>query len=165
MKLHEIPEEERVLIDANIFLYTHMRSSVDCFEFLDRCAENFYSGFVPSHIMSEVMHVIMLAEARKSGIVSGSNPAKQLSEKPGMIKSMWEYNTIMRNILDAGITIVPVNGEDLHSALRLQRLHGLMTNDSIFLAVAHRLEIKAIASADKAFRNIPSIDLYEPGDL
>lgn len=165
MNLHEIPKEESVLIDANIFLYTHNRSSEECFEFLDLCAETIYTGFVPSHIMSEVMHVIMLGEARKAGFISGSNPARQLSEKTEMIKSMWEYNNIMSNILDTGITIASVNGEDLHYALRLQRLHGLMTNDSIFLAVAHRLGIRAIASADKAFRNIPSIDLYEPGDL
>ena len=45
-------------------------------------------GIIPTHILAELMHVLMLAEARDLGLIKGSNPAKQLSENPNEIKSI-----------------------------------------------------------------------------
>lgn len=165
MRIKDIPVGCSLFVDANILVYANQNESVECANLMRRLSNAEIQIFVTTHILAEVMHRLMLIEVRNKNLIAGSNPVKKLNEKPEIIKSMWEYNSLMRNILDSGFIIEPVNSDDLHLSLRFQRLYGLMTNDSLFLAVAYRLGIKAIASADKAFRNIPTIDLYEPGDL
>ncbi len=71
----------------------------------------------------------------------------------------------MRDILNSELDVEPVQPGDLTLALELQRLHGLLTNDSMHLAVAKRLGIHGIATADGSFENVPGIIVYKPTDL
>jgi predicted nucleic acid-binding protein len=54
---------------------------------------------------------------------------------------------------------------DFAVALELQRQHGLLTNDSLNLAVAKRLGIKEIVTADTHFDAVQGIIIYKPDDL
>jgi predicted nucleic acid-binding protein len=47
----------------------------------------------------------------------------------------------------------------------LQRQHGLLTNDSLNLAVAHRLGINELATADSNFDLVQGIIVYKPADI
>lgn len=78
MNLLIIPSEQPVIIDANIFIYANQRASTQCVKLLERCANNEVYGILPAHILAEVMHVLMLAEAKDKGLLKGPNPAKQL---------------------------------------------------------------------------------------
>jgi predicted nucleic acid-binding protein len=49
--------------------------------------------------------------------------------------------------------------------MSLQRQYGLLTNDALFLAVAIRLRVTAVISADSVFKNIQGIFLYSPDDI
>jgi predicted nucleic acid-binding protein len=71
----------------------------------------------------------------------------------------------VRDILNSELDVEPVQPGDLTLALELQRLHGLLTNDSMHLAVAKRLGIHGIATADGSFENVPGIIVYKPTDL
>ena len=64
MNLLIIPSEQPVIIDANIFIYANQRASTQCVKLLERCANNEVYGILPAHILAEVMHVLMLAEAK-----------------------------------------------------------------------------------------------------
>ena len=107
----------------------------------------------------------MIAEARDNGWVSGSNPAKQLSEHPDRIRALYRYEQAMRSLLGLGVALEPVSREDLLTAMAMQRQNGLMTNDAILIACAERLRIQAIASADQQLANVRGIILYSPDDI
>ena len=49
--------------------------------------------------------------------------------------------------------------------MNLQRQYGLLTNDALFLAVAMRLRVTAIVSADAVFKDVQGIIHYSPDDL
>lgn len=165
MRIKDIPVGSAALTDANILVYANQQKSKECMDLVTRCADLEITVLLTTHIFSEIMHALMLNEARSRGLLTGNNPARKLSEKPTLIQSLTDYQNKARKIITAGFIIEPVVREDFFSALTIQKQYGLLTNDSLLIAAAHRLGIKAIASADKAFRNIPSIDLYEPGDL
>ncbi len=165
MNLLKIPVEQPVIIDANILIYANQKASIQCVKLLERCANNEVFGILPTHILAEVMHVLMLAEARDVGLIKGSNPAKQLSENPQIVKSLNRYESLLRDLLAIGLQLEPLQREDFITAMSLQRQYGLLTNDALFLAIATRLRITAVVSADSIFKNIQGIIHYSPDDL
>ncbi len=165
MNLVQIPKNERVIIDTNILVYANQRSSVQCVKLLQSCAEQEVYGIITTHILAELTHVLMLSEAREIGLITGSNPAKQLSVNPQKIKSLNRYESLIRDLLSIGLQLEALNREDFLTAMSLQRQYGLLTNDALFIAVAIRLRIKSVVSSDLAYKDIRNILLYSPDDL
>lgn len=165
MNINRIPKQQSVLIDTNILFYANQRSSMQCVEFLKRCASDEISGIIPIQILAEFTHILMLAEARDLGLIKGSNPAKQLSQSPNKVKALYRYEGLIRDLLSIGLRIEPLEQEDFFLAISIQRLYGLLTNDALLIAVAKRLRVTAVASADKVFEDVKEISLYKPGDI
>ena len=165
MNLLKIPSGQAVMIDANIFVYANQRASIQCVKLMERCSNNEIYGIIPTHILAEVMHVFMLAEARDLGLIKSNNPAKQLSESPQKIKVLNRYESMIRDLLAIGFQLESLQREDFITAMSLQHQHGLLTNDALFLAVASRLRVTSLISADSVFKNIPGIMHYSPDDL
>lgn len=165
MNISQIKPQQPVIIDANIFVYAAQRSSLQCIKLLEKCANDELFGIIPTHILAELTHVLMIAEARDLGLIKGSNPAKQLSENPNKVKALNRYESLIRDLLSIGLKLESLQREDFLTAMTLQRQYGLLTNDALFLAIATRLRITAVASADLGFKNIQGIFLYSPDDI
>jgi len=165
MNLLQIPQQQPVIIDTNIFVYAAQRNSKQCIKLLEKCATDEMFGILPTHILAELTHVLMLAEARDLGLINGPNPAKQLSENPNKIKALNRYEILIRDLLSIGLKLESLQREDFLTAMSLQRQYGLLTNDALFLAIAIRLRVTAIVSADSIFKNIQGIFLYSPDDI
>lgn len=165
MTLNELQKDEIVVIEANILIYALGGKSNQCERLIRRCADGEIHGVLSSTVLSEVMHRLMLAEARENGWISGPNPTKQLSGKPESIKTLWRYEDAIKNLLATGIHLEPIGKEDFITAMRIEREHGLLTNDALLLAVAERLRIQAIATADKRLIRVRGIIAYSPDDL
>jgi predicted nucleic acid-binding protein len=165
MNLLKIPAGQPVLIDANIFIYANQKASGQCIRLLERCAGTEVLGILPTHILAEIMHVLMLSEARDIGIIKGSNPARHLTENPQAVKSLNRYESLIRDLLAIGLQLESLQREDFITAMSLQRQYGLLTNDALFLAIATRLRVTAIVSADSIFKNVQGIIHYSPDDI
>ncbi len=165
MNLQKIPKGGFVFVDANIFIYAMQRHSRQCVRLLQRCAEDDVTGFVADNILAEVMHVLMIAEARDNNWITSANPARQLNAKPKRVAALHRYESLVRDILGMGLRLESLQREDFLTALSVQRQSGLLTNDALLVAMAIRLRIPAIASADKAFARAQGIKVYSPSDL
>jgi len=165
MNLNEIKKSEAVLLDANVLVYGVLHKSEQCTKLLRRCAERDIIGIVGLQQLAEVMHRLMMVEARDNGWTTGGNPAKSLSERPDRIRLMNRYSDIVKGLLASGFRFESLMAEDFSAALRVQREYGLLTNDALFIAIADRLRIQAIASADKIFNQVQGVILYLPDDL
>jgi predicted nucleic acid-binding protein len=75
------------------------------------------------------------------------------------------YGDDVRGLLSGELQLNPTTPSDFAVALELQKQHGLLTNDSLLLAVAHRLGIAGIATTDSHFDDIPGLIIYKPDDL
>jgi predicted nucleic acid-binding protein len=82
-----------------------------------------------------------------------------------MVRQLSGYADDVRALSAGDLTIVPIETMDFAVALELQRQHGLLTNDSLNLAVAKRLGIKEIVTADTHFDLVQGITIYKPSDL
>ena len=151
MNLDAIPDGAHVLIDANVFVYAMQGISIQCQRLLQRCARDQAVGVLSTHILAEVQHVLMIAEARDSGWIQGTNPAKQLSRQPERVAALRRYEFLIRDILGMGFQLESLHREDFLSALEIQHQSGLLTNDALLAALGLRLGVRSLASADMAF--------------
>lgn len=165
MNLTMIEASDNLMLDANIVLYAIQQKSPQCVELIDRIASGEINCFISTHILAEVMHVLMLEEARSSGSITGGNPARKLSENPGIVRSLYQYEFLFEDLLNIGLNIVEVTRGDLLDALNIQRHYGLLTNDSLIIAVSKRLGVTKLVSADSTFSRVRNITLYSPDDL
>jgi predicted nucleic acid-binding protein len=116
-------------------------------------------------MVAELMHALMLIEARENGWINRPNPSRVLSEKPELVRRLSNYEKQMRQFFGIGLRLESLMGVDFLEALGIQREFGLLTNDALLVAVARRLSCDAIASADSAFRELEGFTVYAPGDL
>lgn len=165
MNLDDIPSGDRILIDANIFIYASQQLSHQCKRLLLRCADEDLYGILSVHILAEIMHQFMIAEARDNDWIKGANPARQLAENPRLVRKLNRYDDLIRDILSIGLQLEPLTQEDFLTAMNIQRRFGLLTNEGLTVATAQRLRVKAIATADKIFKRVEGLVVYSPDDL
>ena len=152
-------------IDTNILVYANQRRSSECAELLKRCASGELQGVVPMPMVAELVHALMLIEARENNWVERANPARSLAERPDLVRRLTRYEIQTREFLGIGLRLEPAGAGDVLEALRIQKETGLLTNDALLLAVARRLNCEAVASADKGLSGAAGFNVFAPSDL
>ena len=165
MNLDQVLRGASLFVDANILIYAAERRSIQCRRFLERCASETIFGFSTTIVLAEVCHRRMINEAKEAGIIRGSNPARALGKAPARIAQLSIYAENVRMLLQGEIEFESVHCDDFYVALELQKQHGLLTNDALNLAVAKRLGMTEIATADAHFDHIQGLIVYKPDDL
>ena len=94
MKLEDLPDGSRILVDANILIYHFSGISLECRAFLQRCESRQVTAFTGVHIVLEVTHRLMILEALQKGLITGGQPARKLQEQPEIIKVLQEYKSV-----------------------------------------------------------------------
>jgi predicted nucleic acid-binding protein len=164
MNLTDIQHGARVLVDTNILIYARRGTSLQCRALVDRCQGKEVQGVITPFIVAEFCHRRMMQEAQAGGFAA-SNPAKTLAEKPQIIRSLTVYAEDTRALLSGELDLAPARHDDFLEAVLLQKQHGLLTNDSLNLAVAKRLGIQEIATADSNFDAVQGLIVYKPQDI
>ena len=164
MNLDDISDGGSVFVDANVILYALDHKSAGCRRFVARCHARALEGTISTVTLAEIEHRRMVEESRANGL-TGSNPARTLAHRPELIRELRIYAEDVRDLLAGDLHVEAVRPEDFYVALELQRQHGLLTNDSLNLAVAKRLGIAAVATADAAFDRVHGFIIYKPDDL
>ncbi len=164
MNLDELRNGARVLIDANMLIYGIRLSSLQCRSLLARCESGALEGIITTGILAEFSHRRMIQEAQSRGLV-GSNPARALGENRSILRSLSGYADEVRDLLGGGLFVESILPEDFHLALEFQQKFALLTNDSLNLAVARRLGLSELATADKGFDSAQGFIVYKPNDI
>ena len=153
-------------MDSNVLVYAERGASVQCRRFLARLAEGEIRVTAPQPVWQEAAHRFMLAEAIEKHLISASRQVRQLSSKPAVVKALGLYQRKILALAHQGLGFEPCSREDLlNQAFKLQAHYGLLTNDSVLLAVALRLRADALATADVGFHGVAEIKVYRPSDL
>lgn len=106
----------------------------------------------------------MIQEAQSKGLVR-SNPARALSDNSAMVKNLSVYRGEVEQLLSGELRVLDLTVADISLGLELQRAFGLLTNDSLFLAIARRAAIENLATHDKDFAVGTGFRLFEPTDV
>ena len=156
MNLNDIQNGARVLLGANIVLYALQYKSKQCRDLLLRCASRAVEGILPVHTLAEISHLRMMLEAQSKGLIASN---------PGHVRQLAIYAEDMRRLLEGDLTLLSIETEDFYVALEIQRQFGLLTNDSLFVAVARRTGTNQVATADATLDSVQGLIVYKPDDL
>jgi predicted nucleic acid-binding protein len=154
-----------VAIDTNILVYANQRRSPQCVELLRRCASGELQGVVPLPMVAELVHALMLIEARENNWIERANAARSLAERPELVRRLTRYELQMREFFGIGLRLEPAGTADILEAMKIQKEAGLLTNDALLLAAARRLDCEAVASADKAIAGAPGFSVFATTDI
>jgi predicted nucleic acid-binding protein len=164
MTLDAIPAGAQVLADANVLIYARRGMSFQSRRLLERCARQEITGVLTTVAVAEFCHRRMMQEAQSRGL-SGSNPSKALSHDRALVRQLTGYAQEVEDLLAGQFVLLAIEGADFAHALKLQREHGLLTNDSLHLAAGFRASVNLVATADPQFDQIPGIQIAKPDDL
>ena len=166
MNLDDIPSGSLCVLDTNILIYAEQRASLQAERLMRRIEEQDVTGVLPQPVWQETMHRLMITEAIMLGYIRGPNPARQLAEKPDLVKKLTMYRDKIRALVTLGLEFEPCHESDLlGKAVEIQERHGLLTNDSLIAAIALRIDADVLVSADARFQAIKEIRTYAPSDV
>ncbi len=165
MNLDDVPQGERIYVDANIFIYHYSRVSNECRSFLARCEATQFEAFTGTHVLLEVSHRLMILEALHKGLISGGQPARKLKEKPEVIQGLSDYNLAVRQIPRMGVRVRAVTPGMIKESETVRLQYGLLTNDSVSVAMMRKLRLTAMATHDSDLLNIADLRVYRPQDI
>ncbi|OGO40166.1 MAG: hypothetical protein A2Z04_04790 [Chloroflexi bacterium RBG_16_57_9] len=165
MKLADILKGTWVFADANVLSYA--LSTIEPFHsltmpLLERSARQDIQVLTSALQAAHVVHRAMIVEARQRYQLSSPEVVPYLKQHPDAVRGLTRYKEIPGEFTRARIHILDVTYREIHSSKRFRDEYGLLTDDSITLAVMHRHGLKDLASNDKDFERIAFIHLWTP---
>jgi predicted nucleic acid-binding protein len=165
MTLRDIRAKDRVFIDANIFVYHFNGISLECKHLLSRCSQEIIDGYTSAFVVAEVIHRLMIAEALRKSLIRAKNPVKQLKNHPEIVTQLSDYTADVSKIHTMNITILEFDRKAIEVSADIRQKEGLLTNDSLILAMMKIAGLSKLATRDNDFERIPWLQLYQPSDI
>jgi predicted nucleic acid-binding protein len=162
----QIPANVAVMLDANIVIYAlfpQVKQHEACKRLLERGARGEIVLHITANAAADVIHRAMVLELLAKGVVQKSSEAvTHLKHNPQVVQNLTRYKSILRDLREARINILPLTYRDLHNSRQFRDEQGLMTNDSIIVAVMKREKIQFLATNDADFERVPGIAVRTP---
>lgn len=154
-----------MFLDANVFIYHFTGVSPQCTALLVRCEGGEVQGVTATHVLAEVVHRLMAIEAVRKGLVTAGNVAAKLRAHPEVVRRLTDYQANVDTLLAIGLQVLALGPDDLVASGAVRRTTGLLTNDSLSVAMLRRERIRALATTDRDFGRVSDLRVYLPTDL
>jgi len=104
----------------------------------------------------------MVAEAITEFGLQPRDAVSYLKTHPDAVKQLQWYRTIPGDIARARIHILDITYRELHASKKYRADYGLLTGDSMILAVMERYKLIHLATNDPDFERVPGIKVWRP---
>ena len=165
MELNDVPPGQEIAVDANLLVYHFAGGSPQCSDFLCRVAPGRIRAWTGVQILAELTHRLMILEAQARGLLRGNNPARRLRRRPDIVRDLTGYAESVRAASVILADIVPRTLDVIERSAIVRKASGLLTNDSLLVAMMEIRGTTALATADSDFERIRGVQLYCPSDL
>jgi predicted nucleic acid-binding protein len=161
--------DERIFIDANIFIYNALDDPIyadSCTDFLRHVETNKIKAVITSHLMDEVLFKILIAEGSQHlenfNMSNLKREMKKSSFSSKIYKPVREYSDYLTELTHSGLKILMVDAGIVEKSIDFGSRYGLLTTDAIHLSTIYTYGINNIATNDSDFERVDSITLYKP---
>jgi predicted nucleic acid-binding protein len=165
MPLTRIPSGAMVFVDANILTYYFLEIHPfieACDAFFERVANREIRAFTSADAAADVIHRVMVGEAIAQFGLESRKAVSYLKAHPDVVKQLQHYKTIPGDFTHARIHILDVTYRELHNSKRYRSEYGLLTRDSIILAVMERHKLIHLVTNDRDFKRVSGIKVWLP---
>lgn len=154
-----------IFIDANTFIFhfgPHPTYGAACGQFLARIENQELHGFTSSHVLGEVAHRLMIAEATATAGWSLGKVRQRLKQHPAVLQGLTQFRSAVETILKSRIQVLTIPSGLMRDALSVSQQQGLLVNDAVSVALMQANGLTKIASDDTDFDRVPGITRYGP---
>ena len=165
MSLTGIPGGVQVFVDANILTYYFLQSQPfveDCDAFFERVAGRDLHAFTSADAAAGVIDRVMVSEAIVRFELEPRAAVSHLKAHPEVVQQLAHFRSIPSDLARARIHILDVTYRELHTSKQYREEHGLLTRDSIILAVMRRSKLVHLATNDRDFERVADIKVWLP---
>ncbi len=146
---------------------------------MTRIASGAIEAYVNIQVLSDLLHRLMVAEARAKGCMGNksSNPQelkkylKDCRDKKQAFR-LTDYQAQFETIISIGLHVLPINEKLLIDTKAERVQYYLMTGDSLHLGTMNRCVVNRrkaplqnIATYDGDFAHIPGVTVWKPMDI
>jgi predicted nucleic acid-binding protein len=168
--LAALPTDTHVFVDTNIFFLHFRGSSATCSVFIERIARGEIIAYVNTQVLSDLLHKLMLAEARGKGLISEQRAVLLkglLTSNRTIANTLVDYQSQFENTLRIGLKVLRITRNLMIETRVERRSYGLMTGDSLHMGnmSRHSNPIRDIITHDGDFFHIPNITVWQPMDV
>lgn len=163
--LAQVPSGTQVFIDTNILVLYYLDQEPlkqVCLEFLERIQSKEIQGFTSAIAVAELTHRMMIIEARTHLSLPASQIVQYLESHPLIIQQLTRHLSVASDISRMNINILPVTYKELHASKSARSKFGLLTNDSLIVAVMRAHKLRHLATQDAAFDRVEGIQVWSP---
>lgn len=164
MTFADLPANASVFVDANTLIYhfqPHPVLGPPCTALMKRIELKELAGFTSTHVLSEVAHRLMVMEA---SITFGwtSKIVDRLKQNPSAVQKLASFRRAVQQVAQLGFHILTIPATLIDTAAGISQQTGLLSNDSLLVAVMQSNALTNIASHDADFDRVPGITRYGP---
>lgn len=159
---NNLPSKSIIFIDSNIFIYHFLDMSENCTYLFKRTESEDITAYTSVIVVAEVLHRLMLIEAREKLNISEKNLLKHLKKHRNIVTTLEKYHIATEKIPEFGIKILSFGMNEILSSRYFRTKYGFLTNDSINLSIMKSNGIKNIATNDSDFDDVKEIKVWKP---
>jgi predicted nucleic acid-binding protein len=163
---NDIPAGTRVFLDANCLVYAATSEPTHgsaCQRLLEQIEKQVLPGCTSAHVLGDLAHRLMTIEAALTLGRPMTGIANWLRRHPAEVQRLSQYRQSLDDLQAIPLAILPVTGAQVSRATDFSRLHGLLTNDALIVALMQDHGLSALASNDADFDRVPGLTRYAPG--
>ncbi|NLL11151.1 MAG: type II toxin-antitoxin system VapC family toxin [Methanomicrobiales archaeon] len=166
--INEISDNSRVIVDSNIFIYSalrHPKYHRSCYNLFTKIEEGHIRGYIPSIVIQEVLHRLMIAELQK---ISGEKDLQKIKnhirKNPQLFKTLSICWTAVEQIFKMGFTVLGETADSIHKSILFSQKYSLFAKDSVILSIMDTYGIDTLVTNDNDFQSIPWLQIYKPDE-
>jgi len=165
MNLAKLPRGVEVFVDASILASHFIEQGTltdQCSAFLSRCTVEELRAYTSVIAAAETIHRVIVAEAIRRYELPPRKAVTYLKQHPDKVKELREHLKVASEIYRLGVDILPVTHIHLHQSKHVRTTYGLMTNDSLIVAVMQDHKLVHLATNDRDFKRVRGIKVWLP---
>jgi predicted nucleic acid-binding protein len=164
MTFADLSGGESIFLDANPLVYyfgAHALFGPASKQLIERIEKQELTAFTSTHVLSEAAHHLMTLEAA-AFFGWTSKVVQRLKQQPADIQRLTSFRQAIERVPQLGIQVLTIPADFVAAATAISQHHGLLSNDSLIVAVMQAHGLSKIASNDSDFDRVPSIKRYVP---
>jgi len=165
-KFSDIPYGTSLLFDTNIFVYwalDHPRFGESCEKLVGRVNDQEIEGVIPSVVLNELLHRLMIAEIIGNHWAAHPLEAvKLMKHDPDTIQQLKKPWEVYRYLISTNFIIIEEFNGITQTTFDLSKTYSLLAKDAAILAYAKKFKISSIATNDNDFTRIPWLVCWKP---
>ncbi len=165
MTYAQIPAASAVFLDANTLVYhftNHPTFGSACTQLVKRIEHQHLTGFISTHVLSEIAHRLMTLEAIDRFGWPPAGIAARLRKHHIEIRKLTLHVQAVAQVPVLGIQTVAITPPLVEAATLASQQFELLTGDALVVAVMQAHGLTHLASNDADFDRAPGLTRYEP---